>query len=97
MSKTPYELRFDVLSMARDLCMDEYHQKSNAFWQIHQSLEQAICELGNSNTFAEKQKTETITEMYNLSAMMVESIPTMPTSDQINRRAKELYEFVESK
>jgi len=83
--------------MARDLCMDEYHQKANAFWQIHQSLEQAICELGNSNTFAEKRKIATIEEMYNLSAMMMESIPTMPTSDQINRRARELYEFVENK
>jgi hypothetical protein len=88
-NKTPYELRFDVLSMARDLCMDEYHQKANAFWQLHQSLETQIEMISHHPEAVDKARR--------LSQELINAVPTMPTSDQINRRAKELYEFVESK
>jgi hypothetical protein len=89
MSKTPYELRFDVLQMARDLCMDEYHQNANAFWGLHAQLEEKLKYLPND--FHAKPIAESLQRVAN---QLIAAIPTMPTSEQINKRAKELYEFV---
>lgn len=88
-NKTPYELRFDVLEMARDLCMDEYHQNANAFWQLHGQLETQIEMIASYPEAVDKAKR--------LSNDLLKIIPTMPTSEQINKRAKELYEFVENR
>ena len=92
-NKTPYELRFDVLQMARDLCMDEYHQNANAFWQLYTQLEEKINHIG----VYPKEAKDAADALQNLANKILNAIPPMPTSDQINRRAKELYEFVENK
>jgi len=88
-NKTPYELRFDVLSMARDLEMQQYDVQMNAFWQLHNQVETAIDLIQNYPEAVDKAKR--------LSNELINAIPPMPTSDQINNRAKELYEFVENK
>jgi len=91
-NKTPYELRFDVLQMARDLEMQQYEVLMNTFWATHNELEEKIEYL--KNDFHQKDVAETLQRVAN---QLIAAIPPMPTSDQINRRAKELYEFVENK
>ena len=88
-NSTPYELRFKVLEMARDLCMDEYNQRSNAFWQLHNKIEDILEKVGMNELTASKLKE--------LSDELKASIPTMPDTDTINGKAKELYEFVSTK
>ena len=92
MSKTPYELRFDVLQMARDLCMDEYHQNANAFWQLHAQLEQKIERIDDTS-----QLDKAVDSLQAVADKLLAIVPSMPTSDQIMIRARELYQFVENK
>ena len=93
MSKTPYELRFDVLQMARDLEMQQYEVLMHSFWTTYSELEQAIGQM----TAEYSNRPEQIEKAREVSDRLLKAIPPMPTSDQINRRAKELYEFVENK
>lgn len=95
-NKTPYELRFDVLQMARDLEMQQYEVLMNTFWSTHMELERAISEIKSEETF-DTNRYEVVTKAEKIADKLIDAIPTMPTSDQINRRAKELYEFVENK
>ena len=84
----PYELRFKVLEMARDLCMDEYHTVANAFWQIHGKIEEHLSlPIGSDSALVLRDMLDEL----------VSVTPSMPTTDQINAKAKELYEFVETK
>ena len=55
-NKTPYELRFDVLSMARDLEMQQYDVQMNAFWQLHNQVETAIDLIQNYPEAVDKAK-----------------------------------------
>jgi hypothetical protein len=41
----PYELRFKVLEMARDLEMNRYDQMNGAFWHLHNELENTIADI----------------------------------------------------
>ena len=91
-NKTPYELRFDVLQMARDLEMQQYEVLMNSFWVLNNEIEEKLKYL--KNDFHQKDVAESLQRTLD---KLIASIPTMPTSDQINRRAKELYEFVENK
>lgn len=95
-NKTPYELRFDVLQMARDLEMQQYEVLMNSFWATHMELEQAISEIRSEQTF-DHNRHEVIAKAKEIADKLLKAIPEMPSSDQINRRAKELYEFVENK
>jgi len=90
-NKTPYELRFDVLQMARDLEMENYQQFVYPFWQIHSRLENLLSEL------EEFKNPSLIKEITDLVIQLKNSIPQMPTTEQINQKARELYEFVEQK
>ena len=91
-NKTPYELRFDVLQMARDLEMQQYEVLMNSFWALYNEIEEKLKYL--KNDFHQKDVAESLQKTLD---KLIAAIPTMPTSDQINRRAKELYEFVENK
>ena len=95
-NKTPYELRFNVLEMARDLEMQQYEVLMNTFWATHNNLEQAILQLTDQH-ISYSDIRDVCDNVKEVSDRLLKSIPDMPTSDQINRRAKELYEFVENK
>ena len=92
-NKTPYELRFEVLQMARDLEMQQYETMMSAFWSLSDELAKKISELG---TFPD-QASWAVEELQKISDSLLNAVPPMPTSAQINQRAKELYEFVETK
>jgi len=91
-NKTPYELRFDVLQMARDLEMQQYEQLNYPFWQLHQQVEELVEDLKDGRT-----SVQLISSLIDLVHDLKKSIPQMPTTEQINQKARELYEFVEQK
>lgn len=91
-NKTPYELRFDVLQMARDLEMQRYEQLNYPFWQLHSEIEDLVVELKEGRT-----SIQLITKLIDMVYDLKECIPEMPSTEQINQKAKELYEFVEQK
>lgn len=91
-NKTPYELRFDVLQMARDLEMQRYEQLFNPFWQLHSEIEVLIADIKDGRT-----SPQLLSDLVEMVHALKDSIPEMPTSEQINQKAKELYEFVEQK
>ena len=93
MSKTPYELRFDVLQMARDLEMQQYEVLMHSFWALFNQFEEKIGQIG----VYPREAKEAADALKIVANDLLAAIPTMPTSDQINCRAKELYEFVENK
>lgn len=77
MSKTPYELRFDILQMAREIVERSYDEKYNMAWSyINDCMEK-----GKELT---KQKFD-------------ELAPNPISADEIKAKARELYEFVETK
>lgn len=92
----PYELRFQVLQMARDLELQQYEQLSHTMWEMQSRIEKLID--AYKQTSLNDKNRDLIAK--NLSTALVNlqmSIPKMPTSDQIKQKAKELYEFVENK
>jgi len=88
-NSTPYELRFKVLEMARDLCMDQYHLQQNAFWQLHQKIEYTLDKLPRPSAHANNLQT--------MIDQLIDASPVVPSSEQINAKARELYEFVSTK
>lgn len=88
----PYELRFKVLEMARDLEMQRYEQMFHPFWQLHSEIEQLLDRI--------KNRPDKEIEAADLNAMLDELsflMPEQPSSDAIKAKATELYEFVERK
>lgn len=88
----PYELRFKVLEMARDLEMHQYEQLMGPYWSLYEKLENML------NQIEGKVGTEfdsAYDTLYDVSCVLKDQIPPMPTSDDIKRKAGELYEFVE--
>ena len=86
---TPYELRFKVLEMARDLCMDDHNQKAYAFWQIHAKIEEVM-----DGSHMNENKVMMLRDIID---DLVAASPPAPTPDMIIDKAKELYEFVSTK
>ena len=78
----PYELRFKVLEMARDLCHMDYYVQENAYNTLISSIEEAI-------RVAHYDKAD------ELLRKIKELKPASPSSDLIKEKASELYEFVE--
>jgi len=92
-NKTPYELRFDVLQMARDLEMHQYEVLQSTFWSTFNELEQAIAHMTDQHF----DHRDACAKAREVADKLISAIPPMPTSHDINRRARELYEFVETK
>lgn len=90
----PYELRFKVLEMARELEMTQYYEIQNAFWSLYNILEQTIEKL-DGKVGPEFDRVYDKATM--LSQQLKQSVPAMPSTDDIKRKASELYEFVERK
>lgn len=88
-NSTPYELRFKVLEMARDLCMDQYQLQQNAFWQLHQKIEYTLDKL--------PRRDGKVENLHTMIDQLIDASPVVPSSEQINAKARELYEFVSTK
>ena len=87
----PYELRFKVLEMARDLEMNRYDQMNGAFWHLHTEIENTIANCRDTGDIVSIRKLE---EQLN----HVESfLPKIPNPSEIKEKARELYEFVTEK
>jgi len=87
----PYELRFKVLEMARDLEMNRYDQMNGAFWHLHKELEDTIADYKETGGRAYLDKLED--RLDQIKAF----IPQTPQPSEIKAKARELYEFVETK
>ena len=81
MSKTPYELRFQILEMARDLCLQPYYEQQSSWEELHSVATEAIRDGRISDT-------STVLERIDLRK------PVMPTTAEIHQKARELAEFV---
>lgn len=81
----PYELRFKILEMARELCHLDYSVQENSYFTLLNSLDEQIragLNTGNPERFIAK---------------LEEIKPVSPSPDVIKQKAAELYEFVERK
>ena len=87
-NQTPYELRFKVLEMARDLCMDHYQIQANAYLELHNKLE---------NMLDKPYGSDYAIVLRDMLDDVVEATPIMPTPEKITSKARELYEFVSTK
>ena len=86
----PYELRFKVLEMARDLEMNRYDQTNGAFWHLHVELENTLANIRDTGASASISKLEE--QLENIKSFL----PKIPQPSEIKSKARELYEFVET-
>lgn len=87
-NSTPYELRFKVLEMARDLCMDQYHTQYEAFTSLYSKLDEKL------DSPISKDAAIVIRDMMD---DLIDATPSRITPAQINAEARDLYEFVSTK
>jgi hypothetical protein len=87
----PYELRFKVLEMARDLEMNRYDQMNGAFWHLHIELENTIAKIRDTGDISAMRKLEE--QLDNVKSFL----PKIPQPSDIKSKASELYEFVTEK
>ena len=80
----PFELRFKVLEMARDLCYTDYSAQENAYFSLVNSVDEAI-------------RSGHVSDAETLMRKIDNLKPTSPSPDTIKDKAAELYEFVERK
>ena len=84
----PYELRFKVLEMARDLEMNRYDQVHGAFWHLHTEIEDTIARIRDTGDMVSIRKLED--QLINVKSFL----PKVPQPSEIKSKASELYEFV---
>jgi hypothetical protein len=82
-SKNGFEIRLEVLKMAKEMMDQSYNDASNAWWNV-------------VNTYADATN-KTIEELTKQSEELMKSKPTMYTPDDIMKKAHELYSFVAKK
>lgn len=78
-----FEIRLEVLKMAKEMMDQNYNQMSNAWW-------------GMVNTYAE-QAGRTIDDVTKQSKELMETCPKMYTPAEMMAKAQELYSFVAKK
>jgi len=86
----PYELRFKVLEMARDLEMNHFDQMNGAFWHLHVELENTLAQIRDTGNPTSISKLEL--QLDNIKSFL----PSIPKPSEIKSKARELYEFVET-
>lgn len=92
---TPYELRFKVLEMARDLVVNEYDLRNAVLWNLVDEFKKMIDSFGEYATTT--GRVEWLDETKELWRQMEDCLPHSPEPHEINEKAKELYEFVSTK
>jgi AraC-like DNA-binding protein len=78
---TPYELRFKVLEMARELCYSDFYLQENVYTQLNNTVDETI--RGGDMYGAEL-----------LLEQLEKAKPVPPSPEQIKAKAVELYEFI---
>ena len=78
---TPYELRFKVLEMARELCYSDFYLQENLYTQLTAAIDETIRggEFHGAKILLEQLEKEK---------------PVPPSPEQIKAKAIELYEFI---
>jgi hypothetical protein len=82
-NKNAYEIRLEVLKMAKDMLDSSYHDASNAWWNMATSYAEAA----NKST----------AEFLKQSEELMKAKPQMYTPAEIMEKAQELYGFVSKK
>lgn len=78
---TPYELRFKVLEMAKELCYSDFYLQENVYSQLTTTIEETIRggDIYGAELLYEELKNQK---------------PVPPSPEQIKAKAVELYEFI---
>jgi head-tail adaptor len=82
-SKNPFEIRLEVLKMAKEMMDTSYSDSMNGWWSL-------------VNSYAEAQN-KSVEEFIKQSAEMMNTKPTMYTPEEMMKKAQELYSFVSRK
>jgi hypothetical protein len=82
-SKNPFEIRLEILKMAKEMMDTNYNDAMNGWWNL-------------ANTYAEATNKST-EEFLKQSEDLMKSKPTMYTPKDIMEKAQELYSFVSKK
>lgn len=91
---TPYELRFKVLEMARDLSVSEYEQQNAVLWNLSEKIHTLIDDFDKYTPYSQAKWFRDLEELYR---QISYQLPKSPEPSEINEKAKELYEFVATK
>ena len=82
-SKNPFEIRFEVMKMAKEMMDTHYNDSMNAWWTL-------------VNSYAENHN-KAVHEILTESEELMKTKPIMYTPKEIMEKAQELYGFVSKK
>lgn len=82
-SKNPFEIRLEVMKMAKEMMDAHYNDSMNAWWTL-------------VNSYAENHN-KAVHEILKESEELMKTKPTMYTPKEIMDKAQELYGFVSKK
>lgn len=82
-SKNPFEIRLEVLKMAKEMMDTSYSDSMNGWWSL-------------ANSYAEAHN-KSVDEFIKQSAELLSTKPAMYTPEDIMKKAQELYGFVAKK
>ena len=92
MSKTPYEIRAELLQMASDHLREQYFANLEFSRKL---LDKALEQTTISNTYMTPEEMKTWME--DMQKQMQTIFPSVPSIDEIMKKAAELYTFVNKK
>lgn len=84
----PYELRFQILQMAREMLEREQDTFAYTFWQIESKLTDMLND-------PDGLTSDEIAKMSDLVLDLMDKRPDPITTEQVKDKANELYEFVQ--
>jgi hypothetical protein len=96
-TSTPYELRFKILEMARDMETHGYERKMEASNAQLEMIGRLIDDFDESVHVTKKDSDSFLETLESHMNMLSREMPEVPSTDSIKKRASELYEFVLSK
>jgi adenosylmethionine-8-amino-7-oxononanoate aminotransferase len=82
-NKNPFEIRLEIMKMAKEMMDTQYHDAMNGWWQVVSS-------------YAEAHNTTT-DELLKKTDELMKAKPMMYTPKDIMEKAQELYGFVAKK
>lgn len=92
MSKTPYEIRADLLQMASDHLREQYFANLEFSRKL---LDKALEQTTFSNGYMTPEQMKTWME--DMQKQMQTVMPAVPSMDEVMKKATELYTFVNKK
>jgi len=82
-NKNPFEIRLEVLKMAKEMMDTSYNDSMNAWWNL-------------ANSYAEVHN-KSVEQFISQSEDLMKTKPIMYTPQEIATKAQELYDFVAKK